>query len=371
VSRPRSADTRGPADRIGVSVPTDSHLEVFSSLEELREDWTALARVSRNIFSTWEWASIWWRRYGVPHRPLVVACHDEREIAALLPLYLWSRRPLRIARFIGHGPADQLGPICSPAGRATGADALRSVAVQAELDLILAELLPGGEGWPQLLRERPLLAEASPTISLRDGWDAYLAGRSANLRQQLRRRERELHRRYDVRFRLASEPDQLQDDLSLMFALHRARWGPAESAFTRFEDFHRDFAAVALERGWLRLWFLELAGRPAAAWYGFRFAEVESYYQAGRDPGLRDDSVGFVLLSHTIRQAAEDGMQEYRLLRGDERFKLRFAEADAGVASFALGRGLVGRAARAAAGTGLRSSKARSVLRRLARRTPD
>jgi len=345
-------------------------VDLLSSLEEAREDWTALAHESRNIFSTWEWASTWWRRYGAGHRPLVVACREAGDTVALLPLYLWSLRPIRIARFIGHGPADQLGPICSPAGRPTAADGLRSVAALAELDLILAELFPGGEGWPQLLQEQPLLAEASPTISLRRGWDAYFASRSANFRQQLRRRERELQRRYAVRFRLASEPNRLQDDLSLLFALHRARWGSDASAFTRFEEFHRDFAAVASERGWLRLWFLELDGHPAAAWYGFRFAGVESYYQAGRDPRLRGESVGFVLLSHSIQQAAEDGVCEYRLLRGGEGFKLRFAETDAGVASFALARGLVGRTARVAAGIGLRSGTARSVLRRLARRAP-
>ena len=328
-------------------------------IDEFQEDWVRLAYESRNVFSTWEWASTWWRHYGGAREPLVAPSRE-----ALLPLYLWSRRPARVARFIGHGPADQLGAICAPGAEAAAAEALRQTIEDADLDLVLMELLSGREAWKDLLRQEPLLRESSPTISLGAGWEAYLAGRSANLRQQIRRRERQLDRRHTVRFRLATEPHSLEEDLRLLYALHRARWGD-RSAFSRFEGFHRDFAAVALECGWLRLWFLELDERPAAAWYGFRFAGVESYYQAGRDPAFGDESVGFVLLAHSIRQAAEEGVLEYRLLRGAESFKLRFADADPGVETFAPARGLTGRAARAAAAVGLRSATVRSALRRL------
>jgi CelD/BcsL family acetyltransferase involved in cellulose biosynthesis len=347
----------------------DARIEIVPELESLRDVWAARAQESRNIFSSWEWASTWWNLYGAQRRPLIVVCRGaDAETAALLPLYLWTERPFRVARFIGHGPADQLGPVCGPAANPTAAEALRRVAVQARLDLALAELLPGRHGWPHLLGVKPLLIEASPTLSLEGGWDAYLSGRSANFRQQVRRRERKLHREHVVHLRLADEPRRLRDDLTLLFALHRARWG-AGSPFLRFERFHRDFAAVAFERGWLRLWFLELDGRPVAAWYGFRFAGVESYYQAGRHPALVDESLGFLLLAHSIRQAAADGVREYRLLRGAESFKLRFADADPGVETLALARGIAGRVARVAVAGSLRSGALRSLLRPLDRRS--
>jgi CelD/BcsL family acetyltransferase involved in cellulose biosynthesis len=353
-------------ERLAVSSAA-SRVYLASSLDELREEWVRLAHESRNLFSTWEWASTWWHRYGGAQRLLVAACLEGHQAVALLPLYVWSQRPMHIARFIGHGPADQLGPVCGKTAHATAADGLRHVAEKEGIDLVLAELLPGGERWSEALGQEPILLESSPTISLDGGWLAYLGQRSGNLRQQIRRRERHLHRRHAVRFRLATSPNRLQDDLTLLFALHRARWG-ARSAFSRFEPFHRDFAAVALERGWLRLWFLELDERPAAAWYGFRFAGVESYYQAGRDVSLREESVGFVLLAHSIREAAEEGMREYRLLRGAESFKLRFADGDPGLETFGLARGIRGRTARAAAAVGLRSAGARAALRRLSGR---
>ena len=95
--------------------------------------------------------------------------------------------------------------------------------------------------------------------------------------------------------------------------------------------FHAQFARRALDRGWLRLWLLELDGRPLAAWYGFRYANAEWYYQSGRSLDAAAENVGFVLLAHTIREAINDGCSEYRMLRGGEAYKARFADCDAGL----------------------------------------
>jgi CelD/BcsL family acetyltransferase involved in cellulose biosynthesis len=348
------------------NVGTSISLDMVPTLEAVRDDWVELAQKGGNIFSSWEWASIWWRHCGGARPLLVAACRtDDGRLAAVLPLYLWSARPLRIARFLGHGPADELGPVCAPVDRAYAAAALRRSCVEAGLDLLLAQHLPGRQGWREALGATLLEAEASPTLSLERGWDVYLASRSANFRQQIRGRERQLARRHSVRFRLVTDRARLEDDLTVLFSLHAARWGE-RSAFTGWEQFHRDFAHIALERGWLRLWFLDVDDRPAAAWYGFRFGGIESYYQAGRDPRLADGSVGFVLLVHSIREAAADGMREYRFLRGAEPFKLRFADADPGVETLVLSRGLAGRLGEIAAAARARGRSLRSRLHRLA-----
>jgi CelD/BcsL family acetyltransferase involved in cellulose biosynthesis len=109
------------------------------------------------------------------------------------------------------------------------------------------------------------------------------------------------------------------------------------------------FAAHALARGWLRLWFLEIAGKPVGALYGFRFAGTESAYQAGRDPAFRDHPVGFVLLAHAVREALAERMGEFRLLRGGAAYKVRFANADPGLETYGLARGASARALLSAA----------------------
>jgi CelD/BcsL family acetyltransferase involved in cellulose biosynthesis len=339
-------------------------VETIGSLDGVRDEWSALATAGGNVFSTWEWASTWWRQRGQDRPLLLYVCRDAGgRLAAILPLYLAARRPVRMARFLGHGPADELGPVCAPADRRAAARALAEAAVRARLGLLFAELLPGRYPWSDELGGKAVRRDASPAVSL-DGWEPYLARRSANFRQQVRGRERRLARAHALAFRLADDPARLDDDLGLLFRLHEARWG-AQSPFLRWREFHAEFARVALEHGWLRLWFLELDGRPAAAWYGFRFGRVESYYQAGRDLARRDASVGFVLLAHTIREAAGDGMREYRFLRGGEPFKSRFADVDPGLETVVVTRGARGRLAGAAAAGALRSDRARSLVGRL------
>ena len=301
------------------------------------------------MFATWEWAALWWRHFG-DGRAAVIPAHDEDgRLAALIPLYL-SRGPLRIARFIGHGPGDQLGPVCGPADSAC-AELLPGTSKELGWHVLLAERLPAETGWGRSLGGRVLRREGNPVIDLEGvDWDGYLAERSRNFRSQLRRRERALLRE-GMTYRLSDEPERVEEDLESLFDLHRARWGRAasEALSGPRAAFHREFAELALERAWLRLWLAEVDGRPIAAWYGFRYGDVEWYYQLGRSPDWDRFSVGLVLLAHTIRSAIEEGVHEYRLLRGAESYKSRFATRDDGLDTLAFPGRAPGRLAVSAA----------------------
>lgn len=341
-------------------------LEPVDGLEDLRPGWSALAAASGNVFATWEWTALWWRYFGRGRElALAAATNHEGRLAAIVPLYVWAIRPGRVLRFMGHGVSDQLGPIC-PAGdevEASQALAAHLRTTGRRWDVVLAENLPGGQDWPRVLGGRLLRREASPLLRA-DGWESYFASRSPKLRAQIGRRTRKLGREHEVRFRLADDPARLDADLDTLFALHAARWPGRQSAFAGpREAFHRDFAAAALARRWLRLWFLEVDGGAVAAWYGFRFAGVESYYQAGRDPAWDHRSVGTVLLAHSIRTALEEGVTEYRLLRGDEAYKVRFATDDSGLQTVGVAAGARGRSLVAAAGLLRSSSRLRKSLR--------
>jgi CelD/BcsL family acetyltransferase involved in cellulose biosynthesis len=308
-----------------------------SELAALEDAWRPHAERSRNVFGTWEWAVTWWKHFG-GNGELRASVTD----SAVLPLYVERQGPFRLLRFVGQGHADESGPVCAPEDRDSAAAAMRAVLGARGFHLFLGDNLP--PGWAGSLGARVVERTSSPVVSLSDPtWDDFLAGRSSNFRRQLRTSERRLARDRGLAFRLA-DPSTLEEDLDVLFALHKARF-PGSPWFASAEGFHRDFAAIALERGWLRLWTLELDARPAAAWLGYRFAGIESYYQAGRDPALRRERVGLVLLAHSIREALADGMDEYRLLRGDESFKYRFATSDPGVETLARPAGIVGRAA--------------------------
>jgi CelD/BcsL family acetyltransferase involved in cellulose biosynthesis len=325
-------------------------LEPLGSVAAARQEWAALAERSGSVFATPEWHELWLARRRC--EPRLTALRDaEGKLRAVLPLVLERIGPLRLLRFSGHGPGDENGPVCAPADRAAAVIALEELLARVRHDVFVGEQLPPWAGVGRVLSR-----EASPLVRI-DGrsWDELLAARSRNFREQARRRERKLAREHDLRFRL-SDASQLDGDLRTLFRLHRARWDGADTSFGSREPFHRAFAAVACERGWLRLWLLEVDGNAVAAWLGFRFGGADSYYQLGRDPAWDRASVGFVLLAHTIREAAADGRREYRFLRGDESYKDRFADADDGLVTVGSGHGPVGRAALAGART-LRSAR--------------
>ena len=320
-------------------------LEPLPDLESAREPWQALGERGGNLFGTWEWASTWWRHFG-RGRPLRLAgCRrPDGTLAGVLPLYEARRWPLRLLRFVGHGPADQLGPACAPGDRPALGEALTRT-VSAPSTVLLAERLWPPEGWIDRLEATVVRREESPRVALdASSWEDFLAARSSNFRQQVRRRERNLLRRGLV-YRLA-DATSLEADLESLYRLHEVRWEAAgATSFIRHRTFHEEFAGLALERGWLRLWLAEIDDRPVAAWYGFRFADAYWYYQAGRDPAWDREAAGFVLLAHTIRQAVEEGMSEYKLLLGGEPYKARFASDDPGLETAVVGNRVLGRAA--------------------------
>ena len=333
------------------------------SLDAVRDEWESLAVATRNVFATWEWASLWWERHGRSGTLLATACRAaDGRLVGILPLYIARRGPFRVVRFIGHDTADQLGPICLPEHRSEVAGALRRVLADARADVFIAERVPREEGWDALLGATELASEPSPVVRFGvSTWDEFLRTRSRNFRDQARRRERRLSESYDVSFRLVTGPESLDRDLDALFGLHGARWSGTRTDFSRSEPFHREFAARALARGWLRLWLLELDGKPRAAIHGFRFGDVESFYQSGRDPSFDGDSVGFVLLLHAIREALADGMTEYFLLRGGEAYKYRFANEDREVTTLATTRTRVSRMALATAVAARRSRAYRKL----------
>jgi CelD/BcsL family acetyltransferase involved in cellulose biosynthesis len=339
--------------------------ELVDSLESVREEWSDLAHQSRNVFATPEWASVWWRHFGTGQQRITACRGDAGRLVAILPLYVSRAARFRVLRFLGHGPGDELGPVCAPADRSAAARTLRHLleARSFAWDVFLGERLPGDIQWSLLMDAQLLREEASPALQFTGGWEAFLASRSSNFRQQVRRKERALARTHEVQFRLTHDPARLQEDLGTLFALHGARWQQSVFEGER-EAFHRDFAACALKRGWLRLWFLEVDGVAVAGWYGLRFAGVDAYYQAGRDPRWDRASVGFVLLAHSIREALEDGVQEYRFLRGAEQYKQRFANAGGGLETIARGGGPLGSAAVLLGTAASRSQLVRRAVKR-------
>jgi CelD/BcsL family acetyltransferase involved in cellulose biosynthesis len=327
--------------------------EWLSGIDGDNSEWSRLARASGNLFATPEWQAAWWKHYG-GDRPLLagVARDENDEAVAIVSMYLVSQRPLRLVKFVGHGPGGVLGPICAPASREQAAAALRRALEQTPVkwDAFVGEDMAGDEGWPGLTGAPVIRRTESPVVEVPSGgWDTYMATRSRNFRKKLGVAERKLAQDHAASFRLVDGREGLDDALDTLFELYRSRWGTGSPV----ERFHRDFAGIAADRGWLRLRLLELDGRPAGVSFAFRFESTEWLVLAARDPALTEESPGFVLRAHVIRDALDTGATRCRLLRGGQAYKQRFATSDPGLDTIAIARTPLGWAAR----TGLRASR--------------
>ena len=168
-----------------------------------------------------------------------------------------------------------------------------------------------------------------PQFALPASWDAYLAGLSANRRQVLRRKERNLRRDHTVTV-TDYDGDRLDAGWRHLLALHSLRWeGAGGGAFTdpQVTRQQRLFASEMARQNRLWLTTLDLGGQPAAAWYGFTSDTTVYFYQGGRDPRLEHDSVGLVLMGLMIRRAIERGYRTFNFLRGDDPYKRQWTSS--------------------------------------------
>jgi CelD/BcsL family acetyltransferase involved in cellulose biosynthesis len=321
-------------------------LEPVETLADLPIAWAELAPAQGNIFATREWLQTWWRHNGDGRKLLAGAVRAEGCVVAILTLYRWSAGPFRVVRFLGHPGAGLLGPICAPEDVASAAAVCGSSSrPRGTTSSSPRTSTAGRTGGASSTHPSGAIAQPpSSTLTSRPGRTTSRRGARTSGRTSAGSSASSPGRTASAT-RLGTS-DRLTADLDLFFDLHRRRWH-GETPFSRTEAFHRDFARLASERGWLRLWFLELGGTAAAAWYGFRFGGVEFLLQTGRDPARDAFSVGRLLVAHTIREALADGLDRYDLGPGDALYKDRFATRQLGRDTFIVARGPSARTGRA------------------------
>ena len=293
--------------------------------DALQREWDLLAdRLDASPFLRPGWVLAWWRAFGAGRLELL-ECRRSSGLAALLPIV--HRRGAVFSPTNWHTP--EFAPLCS--------------------DSCAEELIAGlfARRWPWielgwLTAEHPSLQpleaaareagydlavqvrERSPTVSLECGWQSYERSLSGNLRRDLGRRRRRLEERGVVSLEVTDRPSALDE----AFTLERLGWkGRRRSAMEsrpQTAAFYREIAYWAAERGWLRLGFLRLDGRPLAFHYALQAGGAYYALKGGFDPAFSAYSPGSLMIYTTLERAFEEGLHTYELLGGDDLYKRRF-----------------------------------------------
>jgi CelD/BcsL family acetyltransferase involved in cellulose biosynthesis len=314
----------------------------------MRAEWGELLASSGSdcLFLTWEWLYTWWLHVARHRRLFIVTVRSESQLIAIAPLIstrVWiGPFAVRLLEFAGSGTigSDYLDVIVRRGSEAEALDVLAAFLADSTTSMRLSRISDSAGLTPRMakaLADRgwhcvKSLNEVCPFIDLSAGsWEEYLATVGSQHRYNFRRRLRNLMRDHDVRIAYAQSDDERRVALEHVISLHLRRWRPrgGSDAFNRdsVRKFHHEFSALALKRGWLRLMVIHLDGRPAAAFYGFRYRHRVHFYQSGFDPQFSNSSVGLVMIGLTIQDAIREGALEYDLLHGDEPYKFLWTKA--------------------------------------------
>jgi CelD/BcsL family acetyltransferase involved in cellulose biosynthesis len=325
------------------------------AVAELVDEWDELAdRAGAAPFARPGWICAWWRAFGKGTFEPVTLRHDGR-LTALIGLARAHRRL--------ESPTNWHTPAFAALAEddATLAELVGRVFIQRPPSVQVGFIDPD-DPLAALLRESARRARysvlertlvRSPFLEIEGDWEAYERSLSKNVRNDVGRRLRRLSEEGKVTFEVADGSERLDVLLAEGFAIEAAAWkgkgGTAIASDERTSRFYREVASWAASRGWLRLGFLRLDGRPIAFLYDLEENGVHYYLKGGYDPGLARFSPSKVLLHLMVQRAFRVGLRRFEFGGSDEAYKLQWASATRDLALLqAFSRSLQGLAERAA-----------------------
>jgi CelD/BcsL family acetyltransferase involved in cellulose biosynthesis len=179
------------------------------------------------------------------------------------------------------------------------------------------------KGWQVNVEEE----EVCPVITLAESWDDYLADVNKKQRHEIRRKLRRAENIADTRWTVIDDADKLTDEvLDTFLDLHKKSTPDKEDFWDEaMENFFRALTRRVAERGWLKLYLVEIDGIVASTLLCFDYNDEILVYNSGFDPNQFGHlSPGNIIVSYSIQHAIELGRKRYDFLRGDETYKFRF-----------------------------------------------
>jgi len=297
--------------------------------------WDGLVAASRlrSPFLSWAWQSEWARTFAGDCR-LEIRCVQDGggNLVAILPLY---ESPSGSMQTIGGADVSDYLDLISVHGRED--EAWMALLQSRTAERVEWQLHAVPEASPTVTALSPLAAacglavsasveERCPVLVLPSSWETYLARLSGKHRHELQRKMRRLERDApDAHASCVSAPSDIASRFGDFLALHRrSRVGKARFMDERMERFFRTALTAFAERGAARLWFLDTASGPIAAFVTLEWDGTVGLYNSGFAPDRAALSPGVVLLAQLIRDAIGRGREKFDFLRGEERYKYEF-----------------------------------------------
>ena len=320
-----------------------------NEFSRLKGEWITLLKKSKSdtVFLTWEWMYTWWECFKGDKQLFILTVRDENEkLVGIAPLCRDKKKicgipVLNYIRFLGTMPvsSDHLDFIFYQGREKEALETMVEYLFQENTwDMCLLSNIPTSSLTGKLLKEimgnRPFQSEISqvcPYIPLPTRIEDFHSSLSGNMRNKIKKRRRNLHKKYNgFEFVIWESPDEIDRAMERLFELHKKRWMAMKKkgSFARDDvrNFHQKIAGIFFNSDMLRLYFLRVQGNDVATLYTFKYNNKLFYYQGGWDPEWSRDRVGNILTSLVIEDAINKGYSEYDFLRGEEDYKTRLTD---------------------------------------------
>jgi CelD/BcsL family acetyltransferase involved in cellulose biosynthesis len=167
-------------------------------------------------------------------------------------------------------------------------------------------------------------SSTAPWVELKGDFEQYRSSLPSRLRNSVARTSSRLNR-LGVRYHVA-ESEESEDAIEWLHRLHTASWGPHSTFLPSFPRFAAA-ASIGIARGELAIHQLVAGDEVIATQAWFEVGDRASFYQSGRNS--TDDQwrgAGNVLHALVAERAFEVGFKELDFLRGNEQYKLEWAD---------------------------------------------
>lgn len=304
-------------------------VETFDSLFSLWLHQESLLRWNC-LFVLPAWLKVWWNSFGDGLFPYLCSVRQGGELLGFAPLVLQHKT----ASFMGSSNVCDYLDFVVAAGKEPeffrlllehlvrqGIGCLDLGLVRSD-STVIRDLLPLAEilGYESTREQEDVSLE----LDLPGTWEEFQAGLSGKERHEVRRKLRRLEGFADIQLRLMDdvrkEPGAMETFLQLM---SMSRSEKAVFLTVPMTTFFRSLAEAMSDVKVLRMFFLDLNGKPTAVALCFDLHDSRYLYNSGYDPRSRWLSAGLLNKVFTIRESIERGYRKYDFLKGAETYKHR------------------------------------------------
>jgi len=316
--------TLGTANKLyTVTLETFESLPSFWRNPEYQLEWGCL-------FVVPAWLKVWWQTFGTGLEPHLCAIRRNDELIGIAPLLFQGAK----ARLVGSSDVcDYLDVIVAPgSGRAffqqliphlgqQGISQLDLGAVRAD-SVIFSDLFAAAKSLNCTVFKKP--EDVTMELDLPSTWDEFLKQLTGKERHEIRRKLRRLNEAARVNFRVVESKAEVSEGIDLFLELFKLNRSDKSDFMTaQRASFFRCLAGAMAEAGILKLFFLDLDEKPAAAVMCFDYNSTVYLYNNGYDHRYRSLSVGLLSKVFAIQDSIQRGKNKYDFLKGTEVYKHR------------------------------------------------